>query len=144
MKTTVELINRIITALDKLEVKGCHSIFCEYGNGLFRVRIIHLATGKISFERTINIHNELKEADEMLKIIVNMRFNIWTTTFQCYKRKFVLGKKAGKWGKTKPIIEFGDNATQSMLTDDSGYYIDDPDNGMQYFVNYKEQIETDK
>jgi hypothetical protein len=41
MNTTVNIINRIITVLDELEAKGCHSIFCEYGNGLFRVRIIN-------------------------------------------------------------------------------------------------------
>jgi hypothetical protein len=35
-------------------------------------------------------------------------------------------------------IKYGDNATQSMLIDGSGYYIDDPDNGMQYFVDMKQ------
>jgi hypothetical protein len=51
--------------------------------------------------------------------------------------------KAGEWEKTKSIIELGDNATESMLEDGSGYYLDDPDNGMQYFVNYKQLSETD-
>jgi hypothetical protein len=63
--------------------------------------------------------------------------HVKTTSFQCYKREFVKGEKAGKWEKTVPVIEFGENATQAMLIDGSGYYIDDPDNGLQYFVDMK-------
>jgi hypothetical protein len=31
-----------------------------------------------------------------------------------------------------------------MLIDGSGYYIDDPDNGLQYFVDMKQSSETEK
>lgn len=68
--------------------------------------------------------------------------NITTTTFQCYKREFIKGEKPGEWEKTRPIIEYGDNATSAMLIDGSGYYIDDPDNGLQYFVDMNQLSET--
>jgi hypothetical protein len=78
------------------------------------------------------------------QIITNMKYHITATVFQCYKRVFVMGKKSGEWEKIKPIIEFGDNATSAMLIDGSGYYIDDPDNSLQYFVDMKQLSETDK
>jgi hypothetical protein len=68
--------------------------------------------------------------------------NITTTVFQCYKREFVKGEKVGAWGKTRSVIEYGDNATSAMLIDGSGYYIDDPDNEWQYFVDMKQLPET--
>jgi hypothetical protein len=68
--------------------------------------------------------------------------NVRITPFQCYKREFVTGEKSGEWTKILPVIQFGDNATSAMLMDGSGYYIDDPDNGMQYFVDMKHSSET--
>jgi hypothetical protein len=144
MNATVKIINRIIRALDELEAKGCHSIFCEYGDGLFRVRVIHIATEKVAYERTINLHEQQQEADETVEAIEKMRNSILKTSFQCYRQEFIKGKKSGKWEKTNPVIEFGDNATQAMLIDGSGYYIDDPDNGLLYFVDYNQLCETDK
>ena len=64
--------------------------------------------------------------------------------FPCYKQEFVKGKKSGEWQKCKPSFVVGDNATQSMLIDGSGYYINDPDNAVQYFVDMKQENETDK
>ena len=61
--------------------------------------------------------------------------NTTTTIFQCYKREFIKGVKSGTWEKIRPVIEYGDNATSAMLIDGTGYYIDDPDNGLQYFVD---------
>jgi hypothetical protein len=63
--------------------------------------------------------------------------NVKITTFRCYQRKFVKGEKPSEWIEILPVIEYGDNATQSMLIDGSGCYIDDPDNDMQYFVDYE-------
>jgi hypothetical protein len=70
--------------------------------------------------------------------------NITTTVFQCYKREFTKGVKSGAWEKTRPVIEYGDNAISAMLIDGSGYYIDDPDNGLQYFVDMKQLSEMNK
>lgn len=70
--------------------------------------------------------------------------NTAITIFPCYRREFVRGVKADEWEKTGSAIEYGDNATTSMLIDGSGYYIDDPDNGLQYFVDMKQVSETDK
>lgn len=67
--------------------------------------------------------------------------NTTTTIFPCYKREFIKGITAGEWEKTASTIEYGDNATTSMLIDGSGYYIDDPDNEIQYFVDMRQ---TDK
>ncbi len=66
----------------------------------------------------------------MLKISVH---------FPIYKRKFVLGQFVGDWEKIENCqkIEVGDKATQSMLIDGSGYFIDDPENDIQYFVDYE-------
>jgi hypothetical protein len=75
--------------------------------------------------------------EELHNRVTDIRHHVRNTVFQCYKREFVKGEKAGKWEKTNPIIEFGDNAMQSMLIDGSGYYLDDPDNGLQYFVDMK-------
>ncbi len=70
--------------------------------------------------------------------------NTKTTLFPCYKREFIKGERAGKWEKTGSTIKYGDNATQSILIDGSGYYIDDPNNAVQYFVDMKQVSETDK
>jgi hypothetical protein len=76
------------------------------------------------------------------RIVENMKSRVKKTLFQCYKREFVKGEHAGQWEKIKPSFEFGDNATSEMLTDGSGYYITDPDRGLQYFVNLKQESET--
>ncbi len=68
--------------------------------------------------------------------------NTTETIFQCYKREFIKGEKAGEWSRIKPIMEFGDNATTAMLIDGSGYYINDPENNRQYFVDMKQVSET--
>lgn len=68
--------------------------------------------------------------------------NTTTTVFQCYKREFITGEKSGAWEKTRPVIEYGDYATSAMLIDGSGYYINDPENGLQYFVDMKQLSET--
>jgi hypothetical protein len=49
-------INQIITALMELEAKGCHSVFFEYGNGLFCTRIFRgeVCTENIVYEKTIS------------------------------------------------------------------------------------------
>ncbi|MDR1667638.1 MAG: hypothetical protein LBS03_08120 [Bacteroidales bacterium] len=130
-------INQIITSLMELESKGCHSINFEYGNGLFRVKILRLASEDIVYERTVNPVQEQTQLDELFGFIKNLKLRTRTTLHQCYKREFIKGEKAGEWEKTKPAFEFGENATQAMLIDGSGYYIDDPDNGLQYFVDMK-------
>jgi hypothetical protein len=67
-----------------------------------------------------------------------------TVSFLCHKREFIKGVRAGEWEKTGSTIEYGDNATTVMLIDGSGYYITDPDNERQYFVNMNELSETHK
>ncbi len=61
--------------------------------------------------------------------------HIMITPFPCYKREFIKGEKAGKWKRTDSVIEYGEGATTSMLADGSGYYINDPENEIQYFMD---------
>jgi hypothetical protein len=139
-------INQIITALQELEAKGCHAVFFEYGNGLFRVRIFRgeAHEEKAVYQRVINPTREPAELDTLLGFIENLNNHITTVPFPCHKQEFVKGKKSSEWQKCKPSFEVGDNATQSMLIDGSGYYIDDPENEVQYFVDMKPVNETDK
>ncbi|MDR1584112.1 MAG: hypothetical protein LBS55_12825 [Prevotellaceae bacterium] len=137
-----EKINQIITALMDLEAKGCHRIFFEYGNSLFRVRIFRAESETVVYEKIINLVQEQDGLDELYGKIEDMKNHIKTTVFQCYRQDYVNGKRSGKWEKTRPVIEFGDNATQSMLIDCSGYYLDDPDNGVLYFVDMKQESEN--
>ncbi|GHV16173.1 hypothetical protein FACS1894169_09470 [Bacteroidia bacterium] len=139
-------IIQIFTALVELEAKGCHAVFFEYGNGLFRVRIFkgEAINEKVVCQKVINPTREPAGLDELLNFIENLKNHITATVFQCYKREFVKGEKAGKWEKTKSVFEFGDNATSEMLIDGSGYYITDPDNGLQYFIDMKQAGETEK
>ncbi len=139
-------INQVITALLELEAKGCHAVFFESGNGLFRARIFkgEAHEEKILYQRVINPTCEPDRLDELQGFIENLNSHITTVPFPCYKQEFVKGEKSGKWQKCKPSFEVGDNATQSMLIDGSGYYINDPDNGMQYFVDMKQAGITDK
>jgi hypothetical protein len=136
MKSTLEIIGALI----ELEAKGCHSVFYEYGDGLFKVRIMKGTawTGKIVYERTINPTNEQAELDRLSAFIMSLNNSIMTTVFQCYVREFIKGEKSGNWEKTTPIIEFGDNSDFSMLNDGSGYYLNDPANGVQYFVDMRQ------
>jgi hypothetical protein len=144
MKTT-ELVNRIITALIELEAKGCHSVCFEYGNGLFRVRIFRgkVEADTVIYERTVNVIDEPLRLEEAINHIQDLKNCVKKTLFQCYKREFVKGEKAGEWEKTGSSFEYGDNAMSSMLTDGSGYSINDPDNGLQYFVDMKNLSETE-
>ncbi|MDR0231977.1 MAG: hypothetical protein LBI82_07645 [Dysgonamonadaceae bacterium] len=139
-------IYQVITALIELEAKGCHSVFFEYGNGLFRARIfkVEASAEKTVYEKTINPVQEQAELEELYNHIENMKLYIYTTVFQCYRQEFVKGKKAGEWEKIKPSFEFGKNATLSMQIGGLGNFIDDPDNGLQYFVDMKQLSETDK
>jgi len=139
-----EKINQIVTALFELEAKECHRTYFEYGNGLFRVRIINRETEKIEYEKSISLATDRKELKRLLNHVIDMRYCVHKTSFQCYRREFVKGVKSGEWEKTKCVIEHGKRATASMLIDNSGYYIDDPENGLQYFVNYKQLSEIDK
>jgi hypothetical protein len=133
-------INQIITSLMELESKGCHGVNFEYGNGLFRIKILRLASEKIVYERTVNLTTGQAQLDELSGFIENLKLHVKTTLHPCYRRYSVKGEKPGEWEKTTPAFEFGENATQAMLIDGSGYYIDDPDNGFQYFVDMKSQV----
>jgi hypothetical protein len=137
-------INQIITALMELEAKGCHRVFFEYGNGLFTTKIYRGEVGGENsvYEKTIAPMQEQAQLDESLDFINNLKSHVKTTSFQCYRRDFVKGEISGKWERTKSSFEFGENAMQSMLIDGSGYYIDDPDNRLQYFVDLKQASET--
>jgi hypothetical protein len=130
-------IVRIFTALTELESKGCHAVFFEYGNSLLHARIYRgeAHEEQCLYNRVINPEREPAELDKLLDFIETLKRRILTTVFLCYKRKFVEGKMAGRWEATRPVIEFGENATEAMNMDGSGYLIDDPANGMQYFVD---------
>jgi hypothetical protein len=145
MKTVNKTISQVITALIELEAKGCHSVFFEYGNGLFRVRIFKTEAGaeKPVYEKTVSPIREQMEMEEVYKHIKNMTNHVYTTVFQCYKRVFVPDKKSGRWEKTKSSFEFGPNATTAMQTGGLGSFIDDPDNDLHYFVDMKQLSETD-
>jgi hypothetical protein len=145
MKIT-ELIGQVITASFELEAKGCHSVCFEYGNGQFRIRIFRgkIEAETVVYERTVNVIDEPERLEEAVNHIRDLRIHVKKTVFQCYKQEFVKGVKSGKWEKTGSSFEFGDNATQSMLPEGLGYYIDDPDNGLQYFVDMKNLSETEK
>ena len=139
-------INQVITALFELEAKGCHSVFFEYGNRTIHVRIFKGAVREknVVFEKNINMtQEEYSELEEVCKHIDNMKNFVYKTVFQCYKREFIKGVKVGEWKKTRPFFEFGKNATQEMLINYSGCYITDPDNSMQYFVDYNCLSETE-
>ena len=136
-------INQIIMALMELEAKGCHSVTFEYGDGLFRVRIFsgELGIGKIVCQKSFYPRREQEELDNLSKMIETLKYRVTTTVFQCYRRIFIRGEKSGEWKKIKPAFEFGENAMSSMLCDGSGYFVDDPENEVQYFVDMKKVSE---
>ena len=143
MKTKIA---QIFTALTELEGKGCHAVFFEYGNGMLRVRIFEgeAIAEKALYKRVIDPTREPAELDKLLDRIESLNRHVWTTPFQCFRREFVIGERAGQWEKTKPAFVFGDKATHAMLIDGSGYSIDDPENRVQYFVSYNEVSDTNK
>jgi hypothetical protein len=101
----------------ELEGKGCHAVFFEYGNGLFRARIFRgeAHEEKVLYQRVINPTREPAELDKLQGFIENLDNHITTVPYPCYKREFVKGEKSGQWEKCKSSFEVGDNATQSML-----------------------------
>jgi hypothetical protein len=146
MNTTEKSIH-LTTALLELERKGYFAVSFDYEKERFQVRIYK---GKLKlhkhpvYHESINLTDEESKLDEVFNIVEALKAAPTKATnkviiipFQCYRREFVKGEKSGKWIKILPIIEYADSATQSMLIDGSGYYIDDPDNGMQYFVDMK-------
>jgi hypothetical protein len=141
MKSIDKSIFQVIEALMELEAKGCHSVFFEYGNSLFSVRIFRgeVKVENIVFEKTINTIEEQPKLDEITKHVKDMRLYVVNTHFQCFRQEFVKGEKSGKWEKIKPSFVVGENATQEMLIDGSGYYINDPDNNLLYFVDMKQE-----
>jgi hypothetical protein len=74
---------------------------------------------------------------------INIDTGVTKTCFQCYKREFEKGKKAGEWEKTASTILYGKNAAHQMLIDGSGYIITDTDNHLQYFVDMQQVNKTD-
>ena len=133
-------INKIIMALIELESLGCHTVFFEYGNGFFHIRIFkgEVCTDNIVYEKSVNPVDEQAEVEKIFKHVNDMKYYVCKTSFLCHKREFVKNEKSGGWIKTKPLFEVGKNSTKAMLIDGSGYFIDDPDNGLQYFVNMNE------
>ena len=137
-------IGQIVTALVELEAKECHRTLFEYSNGTINVKITHIETEKVVYEKTINVATEGKELKKICRHINDMQYCIWKVPYQCYVREFIKGVKSGEWKKTKSVIEHGINATASKQIDGSGCFIDDDENGLQYYVNYKQIIETGK
>ncbi|MDR1155115.1 MAG: hypothetical protein LBL04_10400 [Bacteroidales bacterium] len=144
MKTKV---SQTITALLELQRKGYFDISLIYEGNFFRLRIYK---GKFELQKlpvyyeSIELPGEEGKLDEVFNMVEALKAvpvkdtnNVMITSFQCYKQEFVNGEKSGKWIKILPVIEYGDNATQSMLIDGSGYYLNDPDNNMLYFVDYE-------
>ena len=139
MNTTVNSINQVIKVLAELEAKGCHSVFLEYGNGTIHVRIFkgEVKADNIVYEKRANVIQEQAEIIKMYEHINNMKYYVVNTPFQCYRREFITGEKSGELEKTKSSFLSGENATKESLIDNSGYYITDTDNGLQYFVDMK-------
>ena len=137
-----ENIHQLIRSLMELEAKGCHSVFFEYGKGAFRVRIFKSEESleRIDYEKTVNINTSqgVEDLEKMTNHVQDMGLYVINTLFQCHRRKFVKGEKAGKWEMIKPPFVIGHNATQEMLIEGSGYYITDSDNNLMYFICYNE------
>jgi hypothetical protein len=130
--------------LQELEEKGCHRVTFEYGSNLFRVKVFkgEEKEGNAVLRGYYSKDDE-RALTELLQQIKNLQSKVFKTTFQCYRREFEKDKVSGEWEKCAPSFEFGENATQAMLIDGSGYYIDDPDNRLQYFVDIKQSSVTD-
>jgi hypothetical protein len=102
--TIITIINQVITALAELEAKGCHRVWFEYGNGLFRVRICKTEADneRVVYENTVS---EQEHADELLNRIKYMKNHVMKTDFRCYRQEFIKGEKSGKWEETRPCFE---------------------------------------
>jgi hypothetical protein len=144
MKTKV---SQIITALLELQSKGYFYMSFNCERNVFQVWIFK---GKFDVHKhpvyyaSIELPDEENKLDEVFSMVEALKAvptkasnNVMTVAFQCYKREFVKGEKSGKWIKTLPIVEYGKNATYSRLINSEGCYINDPDNSMQYYINYK-------
>jgi hypothetical protein len=150
MKTKVI---QIITAMLELQGKGYFDISFDYEKNLFQVRVYEGKTDSDkhpAYRESIDL--TAADGESRLDGVLNMvealqsvpakdTDSVMIKPFRCYRREFIAGEKAGKWMPILPIIEYGSNATQSMLIDGSGYVIDDPDNCVQYFVDLKEDRE---
>ena len=110
MKTN---IHQIVTALMELEAKGCHRVFFEYGNDMFRLRIFRgdASVKSIAFERTVPLFGQQTELDQLYDYIINLKHHLKKTLFQCYCREFIEDVKSGILKRIKPAFEFGVNAT---------------------------------
>lgn len=128
-------ISQVVTALFELEAKGCHTVFFEYGDGLFSVRIYR---GRVNIDNTVyeDINMMEDELELLLDFIERLKNRILNTSFQCYRRRMAKGAGVGEWKKTRGVIEFGEKAVTRMNIDGSGYCIDDPENRAQYFVDF--------
>ena len=135
-------IVQIITALFELEAKGCHRTYFEYEKGMFRVKIASIKTNEVIYGNTIKVAEERKELKKTLNHIITMKNCIMKFPYQCYKRVFVKGVKAGEWEKTDSIIEYGEKATVEKAG--NGLFISDFESGLQYFVDYKQINKKDK
>jgi len=133
-------IHQIIAALMELEAKGCHTVHFEFEAGLFRVKIFS-GNGKIIYADAMYHKGEQARLDKLANKIETLKNCVTTTVFQCYMRVFIKGEKVGEWEKIKPAFVFGENAMSSMLYDGSGYYVTDPDNDVEYFVDMKKVSE---
>jgi hypothetical protein len=140
-------VSQIGTALLELQSKGYFDISFNCEGSSFQVRIYK---GKFDVHKhpvyyaNLNLTGEESSLNEVFNMVEALKAvptkatnDVMITPFQCYRQEFVKGEKSGKWIKILPVIEYGDNATQSMLTDGSGYYLNDPDNNMLYFVDYE-------
>jgi hypothetical protein len=140
-------VSQIITALLELQSKGYFDISFNCEGNSFNVQIYK---GKFdlhkypAYQESIDLTGDEGKLDEVFNMVEALKAattkatnNVMITSFQCYKQEFIKGEKSGKWVKILPIIEYGKNATQSMLIDGSGCYLDDPNNGMLYFVDYE-------
>jgi hypothetical protein len=145
MKTKVV---QIVTAMLELQDKGYFDISFNCKGNLFQAEIyrknFHMhkyPDCQESIDLTADVESKLDEVLEMIEALKSMPTKdtnrVMIKPFPCYRREFVKGEKSGEWVKILPVIEYGDNAMQAMLMDGSGYYIDDPDNGVQYFVDMK-------
>jgi hypothetical protein len=146
--TAMKTILEIFKVLAELEAKGCHSTFFSFGNGIFHTRIFkgEIKMGNMVFDKQVNLTHAEAEAElnAIVEYINNMRSLVYSTSYQCYVREFIKGEKSGEWQKTKPAFEFGKNATSEMQIDGSGYFITDPENSLQYYVDMKQLSETNK
>jgi hypothetical protein len=150
MKTKV---SRIITALLEIQSKGYFNVSFGYTKKMFLVQLFKRKPELHQFPEYSERVDMTDDRESHLEKILNMvealktvptidTNNVMTVPFQCYRHEFVKGEKSGDWKKILPIIEYGANATQVTEIGGSGYYINDPDNEMQYYVSTSQLNET--